>query len=68
MTIQVEQGIPHCERCGIMIHAKRRRIGAVDAAGRPVVFCSELCRDEYAVRAGLSEPGTWQDATVAVRR
>ena len=28
MAIQVKQEFPHCERCGIMIHERQRRIEA----------------------------------------
>jgi len=60
MTIQIKQEFPHCARCGIMVHTKRRRIAAKDTANRPVVFCSDLCRDEHATLFGLADRGEWR--------
>ena len=58
MAIQVKQEFPHCERCGIMIHERQRRIEA--GGGRdPLVWCSELCRDEYVEMHGLADRGRW---------
>jgi hypothetical protein len=57
MGIQINQEFPHCARCGIMVHTRSFRIVASDNAGEPVVFCSELCRDEYAELVGLSSEG-----------
>ncbi len=58
MAIQVKQEFPHCERCGIMVHERRRRIAATGGNG-PVVYCSELCRDEYVEMHDLSDRGEW---------
>ena len=60
MTIQVQQTFPHCARCGIMVHTRRARIAARGLDGRPEVFCSELCRDEYADLFGLADRGEWR--------
>lgn len=58
MAIQVKQEFPHCERCGIMIHDRQRRIEA--GGGRePLVFCLEICRDEYVEMHGLADKGAW---------
>ena len=68
MTIQVQQTFPHCARCGIMLHFRRPRIAALDTDERRVLFCSELCRDEYAETPGLADRGAWQEAAVESRR
>lgn len=69
MTIQIQQTFPHCTRCGIMMHHSRPRIDALDADGKRVLFCSELCRDEYAALSGLSALGEWHaEAAVRTRR
>ena len=69
MTIQIQQTFPHCSRCGLMRHHSQPRIEAVGEDGKPVLFCTELCRDEYADLHGLSEPGEWVAAgTVRTRR
>ena len=59
MTIQIQQEFPHCARCGIMVHTRRARIVARGLDRRAVVFCSELCRDEYEDLVGLAERGDW---------
>ena len=59
MAIQVKQEFPHCERCGIMIHDRQRRIEADGGGREPLVFCSELCRDEYVEMHGLADRGAW---------
>ena len=59
MAIQVKQEFPHCERCGIMIHDRQRRIEADSGGREPLVFCSEICRDEYVEVHGLADRGTW---------
>jgi hypothetical protein len=64
LSIQIKQVFPHCERCGKMVHTRRPRIAA-RAEGRPVVFCSELCRDEYDRLFGLSDRGQWIGETPA---
>jgi hypothetical protein len=63
MTIQVRQEFAHCDRCGIMLHTSRSRIAARTDGGARVLFCSELCRDEYAELFGLSERGEWAATT-----
>jgi ribosomal protein L24E len=62
LSIQIKQVFPHCERCGKMVHTKRARIVA-RADSRLVIFCSELCRDEYEGLFGLSDRGRWVDQT-----
>lgn len=57
MAIQINQEFPHCARCGIMVHTRRARIVAAGRDGASLIFCSELCRDEYADLVGLSSPG-----------
>ena len=42
-----------------MIHREAPRIEATSSQGRKAVFCSELCRDEFAALFGLSELGEW---------
>ena len=59
MTIQIQQEFPHCARCGIMVHTRRARIVGRGEDGRTLVFCSELCRDEYAELVGLADRGEW---------
>jgi hypothetical protein len=59
VTIQVKQEFPHCERCGLMMHTSRPHIAARKSERAPVVFCSALCRDEYAELFGLAEKGDW---------
>ena len=67
MTIQVQQTFPHCDRCGIMLHHSRLRLETTDGEGKPVRFCTELCRDEYAQLVGLSDAGVWRDGVVGTR-
>lgn len=67
MTIQIQQTFPHCERCGIMLHTRRARIAARAADGRSLVFCSDLCRDEYAELYGLAERGDWVEGSALQR-
>ena len=58
MAIQVNQEFPHCERCGIMLHERQRRI--VAGSGRAqIVYCSEICRDEHVEMHGLVDRGIW---------
>jgi len=57
MAIQINQHFPHCARCGIMLHSSQDRIAARADDGRPLVFCSALCRDEYVELNGLADPG-----------
>ncbi|MCY3923992.1 MAG: hypothetical protein OXG52_00550 [bacterium] len=59
MAIQVKQEFPHCQRCGIMIHERRRRIEAPSGGRGPLVYCSEICRDEYVEMHGLEDRGRW---------
>ena len=45
MPIQIDQRIPRCARCGKMVYIRAPRIqGAVTS----VLFCSQVCQDEYA--------------------
>lgn len=67
MPIQVKQDFPHCERCGKMVHTSRGRIAASTSAG-PVIFCSELCRDEYDELRGLVDRGTWVEGGETITR
>ncbi len=62
MAIQVKQEFPHCERCGIMLHERQRRIEATGERGA-IVYCSEICRDEYLEIYGLTDPGQWVTGT-----
>jgi hypothetical protein len=50
-----------------MMHHSRPRLAARDAEGARVLFCSELCRNEYAELIGLSDAGAWQDGAVRIR-
>jgi hypothetical protein len=34
----------------------------------PVIFCSELCRDEYGERFGLTDRGRWLEGDAVVVR
>jgi hypothetical protein len=69
VTIQIQQTFPHCTRCGIMRHHSQPRIDALDADGKRVLFCTELCRDEYAELFGLSDRGAWAEGgAVRTRR
>jgi hypothetical protein len=67
MPIQVNQEFPHCERCGKMVHTRRGRIVAATGSG-PVIFCSELCRDEHDERFGLTDRGHWLEGDAPVVR
>jgi len=59
MAIQVKQEVPRGEGCGRMIHERQRRVEA-DGGGRdPLVYCSEICRDEYVEMNGLADRGSW---------
>ena len=62
--IQIEQTFPRCRRCGKMIHLRGERIEATGLDGASLVFCSEICRDEYAELFGLGDPGGWRSAQV----
>jgi hypothetical protein len=46
-VIQIDQRIPRCARCGRTIHPRARRLEARGAGRRPILICSELCREEY---------------------
>lgn len=65
MAIQVKQEFPHCARCGIMIHERRRRIEAAGPGRDPLVYCSEICRDEYVEMHGLTDRGRWVTGAAA---
>jgi hypothetical protein len=66
MTIQIEQKFPRCQRCGKMIHFEARRLEGTSRDGRTVVFCSDICHDEFAEVFGLATLGSW--ATRTTRR
>jgi hypothetical protein len=72
MVIQIEQTFPRCDRCGRMIHGEAARIETTSAEGRAVVFCSEICRNEFAELFQLESLGQWttgkQGATRSRRR
>jgi hypothetical protein len=42
-----------------MIHVEAPRIEATSAEERALVFCSEICRDEFAELFDLVSPGNW---------
>lgn len=42
-----------------MMHTARPHIAARKSEKKPAVFCSELCRDEYAELFGLADKGDW---------
>lgn len=65
MAIQVKQEFPHCARCGIMIHERQRRIEATGGGRDRLVYCSEICRDEYTEMHGLTDLGQWVTGTGA---
>lgn len=44
MPIQIEQKLPRCRRCGKLVHV--RDAERVESGG--LLFCSNICRDEYA--------------------
>ena len=44
MAIQIEQKLPRCLRCGKLVHV--RDAERVESHG--LLFCSKICRDEYA--------------------
>jgi hypothetical protein len=60
VPIQIEQKFPRCNRCGKMIHFRASRIEAEASDAKVVVFCSEICRDEYADLFTLASAGTWR--------
>jgi hypothetical protein len=69
MAVQIEQKFPRCRRCGRMIHLRGERIRATGRDGAAVVFCSEICRDEYEALFGLADRGRWEAAAaVGARR
>ena len=46
-----------------MFHFEAPRIEATSSLGRMVVFCSEVCRDEFMELFGLASPGSWTTRT-----
>jgi hypothetical protein len=54
--IQVDQRVPRCARCGKMINVRGAHLSAPADDGGRLLFCSEICGDEYASLFGLTEP------------
>jgi hypothetical protein len=67
MPVQIEQRFPRCQRCGRMIALNGPRIEALAADGKQIVFCSEICRDEYEALVGLLDRGAWRSKGPAGR-
>jgi GntR family transcriptional repressor for pyruvate dehydrogenase complex len=44
--IQIEQRVPRCARCGKMINVRGMHVEA-EEDGKRLLFCSELCQDEF---------------------
>lgn len=68
LAIQIEQKFPRCQRCGKLIHFRAERIEADDVSGKHIVFCTQICYDEFEARFGIGQPGVWRTGSMAGQR
>jgi hypothetical protein len=68
LAIQIEQKFPRCQRCGKLIHFRAERIEADDLSGNHIVFCTQICYDEFEARFGIGVPGVLRTGSMAGQR
>jgi len=58
MPVQIDQKLLRCARCGKMLHKNAPQVEVTKLDGKRLVFCPDICLDEYAALFDLDTSPT----------